>query len=334
MITRPEIGMWAGVADLRNLADDGRFLDSLGIPSIWSGEQQESMVAAGVLAAVVKNAEIGTGITQITRPPALMALGAAAMQVLTDNRFRLGLGLGGRNVERWMGISWKRRSQRFIEYVRAFRACMAADRDHPVTIRGEFYQIENYGTFTEFSAPAPPVWVAASGPMMLAAAGEVGDGVLLINMFPPRYFHEVGRDLLEAGARRAGRDPGDIKIGFTRYTAVDSDRAVARERMRATLARSAMADYHQSVLKSSGFEKEATQIKDANQRGDVAAARAAVSDDLLDAVGIAGTPDDVRRKIVEYAGYGDFVLLHPAGAGLSIKEQDEHNRRIAETVAG
>jgi alkanesulfonate monooxygenase SsuD/methylene tetrahydromethanopterin reductase-like flavin-dependent oxidoreductase (luciferase family) len=334
VIERPEIGMWAGLGTLKALIDDGRFLDELGIPSIWCGEQQEAMVATGVLATVVTRAAIGTAIAQITRPPALMALGATAMQVLTDNRFRLGLGLGSIGLERWMGIPWARRQQRFVEYVRAFRACMRASRSHPVTFEGEFYQIRGYGVLNEHAAPVPPVWVAAAGPLMLQAAGAVGDGVLLINMFPPRYFLERGRSLVEQGARRAGRDSAAVKIGFTRYVAVDHDRAVARERMRGTLARSAMADYHQQLLSLAGYGREAAAIKEANERGDPAAARAAVSDELLDAVALAGTPDDVRRGVAAYAEFADLVLLHTTSYGLTPAEADAHNRAVAEAIAG
>jgi alkanesulfonate monooxygenase SsuD/methylene tetrahydromethanopterin reductase-like flavin-dependent oxidoreductase (luciferase family) len=103
---------------------------------------------------------------------------------------------------------------------------------------------------------------------MLQAAGEVGDGVLLINMFPPAYFRNTARALVERGARRAGRHPSEIKIGFTRYVAVDSDRATARERMRSTLARSAMADYHQNVLTLAGYGREAAAIRGATEQGD------------------------------------------------------------------
>lgn len=334
MIERPEIGMWAGIGTLTALADDGRAFDALGIPSVWCGEQQEAMVAAGALATVVKRATIGTAVAQITRPPALLALGATALQVMTDNRLRLGLGLGSRSIERWMGIPWARRAQRFVEYVRAFRACMSASRSHPVTFEGEFYQIHGYGLANEQSAPTPSVWVAAAGPMMLQAAGEVGDGVLLINMFPPAYFREHARALIERGARRAGRDPGAIAVGFTRYVAVDPDRATARERMRGTLARSALADYHQQVLTRAGYGREAVAIKEATERGDPAAARAAVSDDLLDAVAIAGTPEDVRRGIAAYAEVADLVLLHTANFGLTPAEGDAHNRAVAEAVVG
>ncbi|MFN8534938.1 MAG: LLM class flavin-dependent oxidoreductase [Dehalococcoidia bacterium] len=334
MIERPEVGMWAGVSSLGAIADDGRYLDELGFRSIWTGEQQESMIAAGLLSAVVRRADIGTAITQITRPPALMALGATTMQVLTDNRFRLGLGLGGVGVERWMGIPLARRSQRFVEYVRALRACLAASRGAPVSFEGEFYQVRGYGAMVEHTAPPPPIWVAASGPMMLKAAGAVGDGVLLINLFPPSYFRDHARALVERGAREAGRDPAEVKVGFTRYAAVDPDRSTARERMRATIARSALSDYHQRVLGLAGFGEEAAGIKAAAERGDAAAGRAAVSDDLIDAVAIVGTSDDIRRQIAAYGDYGDMILLHTANAGLSPAEGDAHNRRLAEAVAG
>ena len=62
----------------------------------------------------------------------------------------------------------------------------------------------------------------------------------------------------------------------------------------------------------SGFEREAQAIRTAWSAGDFAAMGAAVSDEMIDAIALAGDPDDVRGRFAErWQGVYERTLLWP-----------------------
>lgn len=54
-----------------------------------------------------------------------------------------------------------------------------------------------------------PVYIAGSGPVMLQMAGELGDGVMLLGAIGESFLDYCMGHIRE-GAKRAGRDPGDV----------------------------------------------------------------------------------------------------------------------------
>ncbi|WP_039794680.1 LLM class flavin-dependent oxidoreductase [Nocardia araoensis] len=92
------------------------------------------------------------------RTPAATVRETAALQLLSDGRFELGIGSGrpdAADEARWLGASWGSPAQRRAHLVAAIAA-----------VRAEVN-------------PAPPVVVAANGPRMLATAAEFADRILL-----------------------------------------------------------------------------------------------------------------------------------------------------------
>ena len=75
-----------------------------------------------------------------------------------------------------------------------------------------------------------PVWVAGYGPMALAAAGRVADGVILQLADPDIIRWCIG--FVRAAAEEAGRDPDAIEVMAAAPAYVSDDLADARERVR------------------------------------------------------------------------------------------------------
>ena len=62
----------------------------------------------------------------------------------------------------------------------------------------------------------------------------------------------------------------------------------------------------------SGFEAEADAIRQAWSRGDGEAMVAAVTDEMIDSIALAGTPDEVRERFAErWDGVYERTLLWP-----------------------
>jgi alkanesulfonate monooxygenase SsuD/methylene tetrahydromethanopterin reductase-like flavin-dependent oxidoreductase (luciferase family) len=63
---------------------------------------------------------------------------------------------------------------------------------------------------------------------------------------------------------------------------------------------------------------------------DFAAMSDAVTDELLDAVAIAGRPDEVRDRLREWQGLTDQVLLYPPSVGASPERVVENLHAIVD----
>lgn len=99
---------------------------------------------------------------------------------------------------------------------------------------------------------------------------------------------------LTAGAAQSGRSIQNFYRSTCLRCSADADRATALERARRGIAEYGQYPVHQAQYALYGFNREA-EVRVAFALGDTAAALAAVSEAMIDMLGLAGTPDDVRR---------------------------------------
>lgn len=124
-----------------------------------------------------------------------------ALAVQSDGRFDMGVGRGDSSV-RVMG---KRPSTvaTLIEFCNAMKGLVRGDEIRYADVP-EPIQFDWTGGYEM------PVWVAAYGPKALAAAGQVGDG-LIVQLGDPQLSQWMTEQALEAG-RAAGRDMSDYRV--------------------------------------------------------------------------------------------------------------------------
>ncbi len=121
--------------------------ERLGFDSVWTSEAYGSDAvapAAWVLARTTR-IKVGTAIMQMPgRTPALAAMTAMTLSVLSGGRFILGIGASGPQVvEGWHGVPYGKPLQRTREYIEIVRKIL--DRREPLTYAGEHYQIPYLG---------------------------------------------------------------------------------------------------------------------------------------------------------------------------------------------
>jgi alkanesulfonate monooxygenase SsuD/methylene tetrahydromethanopterin reductase-like flavin-dependent oxidoreductase (luciferase family) len=111
---------------------------------------------------------------------------------------------------------------------------------------------------------------------------------------------------LEAGARAAGRSLRDIAIAPQVSIYVTSDPAAARDRERPHLAFyiGGMGVFYHAYMHRIGFGAEADRVRQAFQAKDRDRAAALVTDEMVDAVTIIGTPQACRDRIQAYFDAG------------------------------
>ena len=159
----------------------------------------------------------------------------------------------------------------------------------------------------------PPVYVAATAPKMQALAGEIADGCLTPSITTPAFVRYT-REQVNA----------DIDIGCTVVSSIHAtDRDQGRDGAR-EIAGMYLANKVQNIqgsadtlLDLAGIEQdEIRPVAEAMEQGGRLAAKAKVSDDLLDKCKpIAGTPDDCIAAIEEYRDAGcTHVMLELWGA--------------------
>ena len=108
-------------------------------------------------------------------------------------------------------------------------------------------------------AQVPRIIIAAHGPRTIEVAGEVADGVLLqVGVHPGSV--EVARQHLEAGARRAGRNPEDIEMILCATTTIMNNQQEAREAARPLCVQRLVEKSHYPYLRAAGIEVDGLEV--------------------------------------------------------------------------
>ncbi|HXH81575.1 MAG TPA: LLM class flavin-dependent oxidoreductase, partial [Candidatus Tectomicrobia bacterium] len=284
-----------------------RAAERAGLGSLWLIEDYYhpgAYALAGAAAAATERIVIGLGVVNpYTRHPALVAMETAALAGLAPGRVVLGLGSSNRRwIEAQMSIPFKTPLRGLREGVEIVRRLLDGER---VTCTGDVFSVRDVALETP-PAERIPILLGVKGPKALALAREIADGVHCSILASPAHVRRV--------RATAGAGAGFIVIAYV-PVAVSDDRAEARAWMRPLLARYLGALHGQSILEDAGLPAARTQsFRDALAGGRLAADL--VTDDLVDAVAIAGTPADCRAALARWAeaGLDGLVAVVPEGA--------------------
>src|SRR5204863_354993 len=162
--------------------------------------------------------------------------------------------------------------------------------------------------------------IAALSPQSLRLTGELADGWLPIFLAPSRMAAATAE--LEAGARDAGRSLADIKISPQVSIYVTDDVKAARDRERPHIAFyiGGMGVFYHQYMHRIGFGADADRVRDAYQSRDRDGAAKLVTDEMVDAMTIIGTPARCRDQIQEFFDAGvhevRLVFSEPDKEGL------------------
>ena len=315
--------------------------ERLGYDSVWSAEAYGSDAATVLawLAAQTTKIRLGSAIFQMPgRSAAMTAMTAATLDQLSGGRMLLGIGSSGPQVaEGWHGQRFARQLQRTREYVAVVRMALARER---VDFHGETLELplpDGPGKALKLMIPPVqervPIYIAAIGPKNTQLAGEIADG-WIPTFFSPEHVADF-RALLEEGAGRAGRSLDGFDIAPTVNAYVSDDREKARDLMRPVLALyiggmgSRDQNFYNRLVQRYGFEAQAKEIQDLYLSGKKEEAGAAIPNELIDLVSLAGPADVVRDRLAAFreAGVGTLMITPMA---FTRDERIEQLRSVAE----
>jgi len=301
-----------------------KLAEALGYESAWVAEGHGGDQFAVLAACATQTSRIllGTSITSVfVRTIPTIAMAAATVDHLSAGRFILGVGSSHKvQVEGEHGVPYGKPLTRVRESVEIIRQLL---HDGRVRYAAESVRIDGFDLWFTPRRPAIPIYVSAVFPKMIALCGEIADGVILTRS-TLRTAAAVRAQLAE-GAKRAGRDPAGVTLTTLLPTAVGQTRREALDVLRPGLAFYAgFFPRYNRMMAEHGFADEAAASAEAWSRGDREAAERVVSDALIDATSIAGTPAECRDRIEAYRQSGiDLPILSPYARGADAKARFE-----------
>jgi 5,10-methylenetetrahydromethanopterin reductase len=278
-----------------------------------SFEARSSTAILAVIAHETRRMQLGWGIiSPYTRHPVQIAMEARVMQDLAGDRFLLGLGASkifmkeiGEGEGEKIGPATVMR-----ESIEVVRGVLKGDA---FEYRGKVFAASVPALKPDAHTPrsVPPVYVAATGPVLQKMAGSVGDGLLTASITTPAFVRHSKENLL-AGASKAGKDPSKLILGCVIVGSIGRDSRKGKEGAREQAAMY-LANKVQNIkgsadvlLDCAGLTfDELRPVAEAMEKGGRKAAAQAVTDDILRRVcPIAGTPDECIARIKEYQNAG------------------------------
>jgi F420-dependent oxidoreductase-like protein len=289
--------------------------EKLGFDSVWTAEAygNDAIVPLSFIAARTTRIGLGTAIMQMpARTPAMTAMTAMSLDVLSNGRFRLGLGPSGPQViEGWHGVAYGRPLTRTREYVTIVRKILA--REAPLEHKGHHYQIPYAGPGASgLGKPLKsilhgradiPIYTAAISEPGLECAGVVADGVFPVWMSPAkaRIVEEpIARGMAKAGGSRR-RAAFDLAPFVTVVLGDDLEKCRMPVKGMLALYIGGMGarskNFYNDYAKRLGYEAEAVTIQDLYLAGKKLEAMAAVPDALVDEVALVGPRDRIAERV-------------------------------------
>jgi F420-dependent oxidoreductase-like protein len=332
------VDMSLPVGRLRGYLGD---VEAAGADMVWIAEAygRDAASQLGYCAAATSKMRLGSGILNVySRSAALLAQTAATIDELTGGRFELGLGSSGPQVvEGWHGLPFEKPLARTRDVVAVCRQVWRRER---LSYTGAAIQVPigaRAGADPGTAAGKPlmlmnrpvraaiPIWLASVGPRNVRLTAEIADG-WLPTLFIPELAARVWGDELRAG--RAQRDAAlpPLRIGASAHIEVTGDAPsairAARDRARPSLALyiggmgSAATNFYNRLIRRYGYTADAERVQKLYLDGQAAAAAAALSEELVEALTVCGPASYVRDRLASYAAAGvtSFRVNVNAGA--------------------
>jgi len=311
--------------DLRDGLDFVRYAEQRGFEAVWQAESRlvrDAIVPMAAYAAVTEKLKVGSGvINNWTRNMGLLAATFLTLDDLAPNRIICGIGAWWDPLARNVGIDRKRPLVAMKETVLTLRRLLNMER---VTFHGEFVHVDGIELDVVHGRREPrnvPIMIGATGDQMMELTGEIADGVVLNYCVPPEYNIRA-LEMLDKGARKAGRSMEILDRPQLVVCSVDHDREKAIDTTRSLLTQYLAQQPH--IAKASGVAQDVVQQIQAilgwpATHEQIEQAKHLVPEDLIHRITASGTPDEARAKVEEYRKNGcTCPILYPVGGDVRL----------------
>lgn len=289
----------------------GKLADQLGFSTLWVLDShllfREVYTLLGAVAVSTHRIRLATGVTNpLTRHPTVTASALATLADLSGGRAVLGISVGDSALKA-MNLD----VAKVAELQTAVRDCRTLLEGGDVSFgAGKIARLHHAGL-------PVPIYVAATGPRMLKLAGEIADGVVLMNGVAPALI-QAAIDIVREGERAAGRTEGATKVAV--WAACHPDRNAVKFNVARAILRKMPGPIDELT------RQVADKVKDAytyQQHGHAEAEFARlIPDELVPRFAFSGGTDAIAAQIAAIARLGadEVVLAIPFAPGIASRD--------------
>jgi probable F420-dependent oxidoreductase len=254
----------------------------------------------------------------LARTPMTMANIGHDLAAYSQGRFVLGLGSQIKpHITKRFSMPWHGPARQMREYIEALHAIWDCWHDgKPLAYEGEFYQHrlmtpEFSPTNAEYGRPK--IIMAAVGPLMMETAAAVADGILVHAFCTEKHFREVMVPKLEADLASHGKTLDDFEIQFPSFVAcgeTEEELEKSKASIKYRIGFYASTPAYRTVLETHGWGELQTRLNRITKDGNWDQLPAQISDEVLDAFAVVGTPLEVAQQLKDrFGGLVDRVAL-------------------------
>jgi 5,10-methylenetetrahydromethanopterin reductase len=295
---------------VKKYVDAAKYCETHGAHSIWLADSQmihrDIYEALALCAIKTKRVKLGTAVTNpVTRDQTVTACAVSTLEEISNDRAILGIGPGDSSVRR----------------IDSRPAKVADLRDAVSRIRricsGETFPSKTGEELSmRWSRHRVPIFISATGPKMLALAGEIGDGVIMNVGTGEKAVKNALKRINSVEHRNK-----DFKVADLSFVHLSEDRKTAINEARSYVVwylKNARYLFSENGLSTASKESEFNAKylvhdhihSDAPNFGSEDLVH--ITDEMVDKFTIAGTPEDCLRKLreKEKAGIDIFIARH------------------------
>ncbi len=318
-MTKDRVALY--LQDAHSLQDGIRYAqyaETKGFEAVWQAESRlvrDAIVPMAAFAATTQRLKVGSGvINNWTRNIGLLAATFLTLDDLAPNRIICGIGAWWDPLARNVGIERRKPLVAMRETVEVMRRLLRMEN---VTFQGEFHHVTGIELDVVHGRREPrhvPIYIGATGDQMMELTGEIADGAVLNYCVPPEY-NDKAMELLDQGAKKAGRRADDLDRPQLIVCSVDPDRKKAVEAAKMLLTQYLAQQPH--IAKASGVSPDIVKKVQVilgwpATKEQVHEAMQYVPDDFVLTISATGTPDEARARVKEYVRRGcTCPILYP-----------------------
>ena len=302
-----------GFYSIQEMIELAHLADEIGMESIWMSDHlcfRDSLTTSMALLASTKKIKVAPApISPYSRTPIISAMALATLDEFASGRVIASPGTGNGAALKEAGIESPHPLQTMREFVEILRRLLKGET---VNFHGKIFQMN--GAKMGF-APSTSIrmYLTAVRSRMLQLAGEVGEGVLLSAGCAPGYIKKCLDDI-QKGAQKAGKTLKDVDVaGFVTASVADDPRE-AIEANKVFLAYIFRNAHHAENIRLGGGSVDQEGLATAVSKREWEIAKKFISDEVVLAHSVAGTPADCRKQLEAFTKGGlDLPIVLPMG---------------------
>lgn len=282
--------------------------EEIGFENVWITDHYNNKDVFEVLSIAAyetSTIHMGSGVSNpYVRNPVTIGAATTTLDEISNGRALVGVGPGDKATMETLGLSWNHPVKTVKNAINMIRTLTNGDKLEQGACLSGTKKIQN----------SIPIYMAAQGPKMLEASGEVADGSL-INASNPKDF-EIAIPLINKGLEKSSVCTKD-SFNYAAYTAcsIDDDIQRAFNQARIVVAY-IIAGAPNVVLKRHNISFDmARKIKDCLEKYDFKTATSLINDEMVNAFAVCGDSRQIMDKIsiFENLGVNEFVVGSPIG---------------------